>query len=477
MHLRRMMRRTLLVTYPLVLALVFAFVVKPPAASAATSLVQLSSDPFTNSTSQHMTEVEPDTFSFGSTLVTAFQTGRIPNGGSSDIGWATSNDNGATWTHGFLPDTTTFATPPGPFSAISDASVAFDAAHNVWLIESLGIANQLSVVVSRSTDNGHTWSNPVTVTTGSLDKTWIVCDDTSTSPFFGHCYAEWDRTSSSDLLQMSTSTDGGLTWSAPQATAGRNHGLGGQPLVQPNGTVIVPYQGTNNTIAAFRSTNGGGSWTRAVTVSSISAHSVSGLRTSPLPSAEIDGSGKVYVVWQDCRFESGCSANDIVMSTSTNGTTWSSVVRIPADPVGSGLDHVIPGLAVDKATSGSSAHLGLAFYFCASTCNLQVGFVSSTDGGATWSAKNTLTSTPMPLTWLANTNQGRMVGDYISTSFANNGLAFPVFAVASAPSGSTFNEAMFTVSSGLVLAKGIFKASAEPVLSTFLAGNILTIAH
>src|SRR5213080_1346020 len=97
-------------------------------ASAAVPLRQLSSDPFTNSSSQHRTEVEPDTFSFGSTLVTAFQTGRIFNGGSSDIGWATSNNNGTTWTKGFLPGTTTFATPPGSFSAISDPSVAFDAA-------------------------------------------------------------------------------------------------------------------------------------------------------------------------------------------------------------------------------------------------------------------------------------------------------------------------------------------------------------
>jgi hypothetical protein len=101
-----------------------------------------------------------------------------------------------------------------------------------------------------------------------------------------------------------------------------------------------------------------------VTVASISSHTVAGsLRSGPLISAEIDGSGKVYVVWQDCRFESGCSANDLVMSTSTNGTTWTAVTRIPANAVGSCVDHFIPGLAVDKATSGSTAHLVLAFNY------------------------------------------------------------------------------------------------------------------
>src|SRR6266481_9068009 len=43
---------------------------------ATVPLVKLSTDTFTNSTSQHATEVEPDSFSFGSTIVSAFQVGR-----------------------------------------------------------------------------------------------------------------------------------------------------------------------------------------------------------------------------------------------------------------------------------------------------------------------------------------------------------------------------------------------------------------
>lgn len=39
---------------------------------------------------------------------------------------------------------------------------------------------------------------------------------------------------------MSASTDGGLTW-GPAANTGDNAtGIGGQPVVQPNGTVILP---------------------------------------------------------------------------------------------------------------------------------------------------------------------------------------------------------------------------------------------
>ena len=138
------------------------------------------------------------------------------------------------------------------------------------------------------------------------------------------------------------------------------------------------------------------------------------------------------------------------MSTSTDGTTWSSPQRIPIDAVGSNIDHFIPGLAVDPTTSGTTAHLALAFYYyptanCTdTTCQLEVGFVSSTDGGANWSTETTLTSTPMTMSWLANTTQGYMVGDYISASFSN-GKAFPLFVAASAPNNSgQLNEALFT---------------------------------
>src|SRR3954469_1398029 len=83
------------------------------AASANVPQTRISSDPFTNSTSQHRTEVEPDTYAFGSTIVAAFQVGRFFDGGSSDIGFSTSRDGGTTWQEGFLPGITTFV--GGPF--------------------------------------------------------------------------------------------------------------------------------------------------------------------------------------------------------------------------------------------------------------------------------------------------------------------------------------------------------------------------
>jgi hypothetical protein len=190
------------------------------------------------------------------------------------------------------------------------------------------------------------------------------------------------------------------------------------------------------------------------------------LRSGPLPSAEIDGAGKVYVVWEDCRFRRSCKTNDIVMSTSTNGTSWSSVARVPIDSTTSGVDHFIPGIAVDPATSGSSAKLGLTYYFYRNarcgrrTCQLEVGYVESSDGGSTWSSPTDVAG-PFNVTLTPDTSQGRMVGDYISTSWLG-GKAYGAFAVAAAPSGSdAFDQKIYVPSGGFAAASGGFVSSSS----------------
>jgi hypothetical protein len=434
-------------------------------AAANVPLTRVSSDPFTNPTSQHATEVEPDTFAAGGTVVAAFQVGRFFNGGATDTGFVRSTDGGATWgAPGFLPGMTFSSGAASPYERVSDPSVAFDAAHGTWLISSIPLLPSLdvpTVFVNRSTDGGQTWSNPVSIPPPAgkkvnLDKNWTVCDNTS-SRFRGHCYTELDNFAAGDLELMSTSTNGGASWSVPIPTGGNDKGLGGQPVVQPNGTVVVPFESLNGKIEAFRSTDGGASWTKGEAVASVRFHGVAGgLRTSPLPTAEVDGSGNVYVAWEDCRFRARCSANDIVFSRSGDGVHWSDPARVPIDPVTSGADHFIPGLAVNPATSGAGADLALTYYFypnaaCGGACRLEVGYISSPDGGAHWGAPTQLAG-PMALSEIALTSQGPMVGDYISTSFSG-ARATTVFAVGlQQPTSSTFDESMYAPTTPLAVA-------------------------
>jgi hypothetical protein len=443
----------------------------PPPPAPPIPLTKLSTDTFTNSSSQHATEVEPAAFAFGSTIVTAFQVGRIFGGGGADIGFATSTDGGGTWRNGFLPGITLFQ-GAGAFTAVSDPAVAYDAKSGLWLIASLALGRAspapANVVIVNWSRDGINWSNPIQVSqTADADKDWIACDNNaSSSPNYGNCYIEWDdpSTSADDLVWMSVSNDGGQTWQAARNTGDAAHGLGGVPLVQSNGNVVVPImqvctvQSCSPSMLSFSSTNGGAGWTPTVNISKITDHQVGGnLRSDALPVAAMDRSDNVYVIWQDCRFRPNCASNDLIMSTSANGTTWTTPSRIPIDATSSAVDHFIPGVGVDMASSASSAHLGLTYYFypraaCGTSttpaCQLEAGFISSQDAGQTWTAPTTL-SIPMSLSWLPNTFAGVMVGDYISTVFAN-GKARPIFALANAPSGANpFDEAIYTTQAAL----------------------------
>jgi hypothetical protein len=319
---------------------------------------------------------------------------------------------------------TTFSDPPGPYGQAGDSAVAFDLRHHSWLISYLAAAAGpplvVDVLVSRSHDGVH-WDLPVPVAAlkAFLDKSWTVCDN------------------------------------SPR-------------LVQPSGRVVVPFFGLcagRAQLCAITSDNGGDSWTTPTAIATRIFHpTVPVLRTPPLPSAAIDREGRIYVVWKDCRFEPLCfvdrdfSTNDLVVSTSDDGVSWSPVRRIPLDPIASNVDHFVPGIDVDPFSAGSDARLALTYYFLkpadcthshdpAASCELYVGFVSSTDGGQTWSVPEVLAG-PMRLNWLARTkDQGAMVGDYISTSVLNDdgeAVALPAFAVASPPQDGTLHEAIFT---------------------------------
>lgn len=452
-------------TAALALAICFALVTP---ALAQLPVVRISSDPFNptgDPESQHYTEVEPDTYAHGSTIVSAFQVARIYGGGGSDIGFATSKDGGKTWTHGLLPGLTIHY-KNGTYNAASDAAVIYDPKHGEWLICTLPIIGDdgsLDVAVSRSSDGIH-WENPIIVDrSGVDDKNWITCDTTPSSPHYGNCYAEWDQGYSTGLLQMSTSTDGGKTWGPAMATADDAAGIGGQPLVQPNGAVVVPFNSFFGPIEAFRSTNGGSSWSSTVQIANQNFRGQDGgLRDLGLNAAAVASKGKIFVVWPDCSFRSGCSSNDLVVSTSSDGVKWSAISRIPIDPISSTVDHFLAGIGIDPATSGKTAHLALTYYYypvasCNNSCELNVGYTTSTNGGNTWTAGKHLAG-PMQLSWLPQSQDGLMVTDYLAVSYTN-GKPFGVFAVAKAP-GSLLNEAMYTTKSALLSSPN------EPVFSS-----------
>jgi hypothetical protein len=262
---------------------------------------------------------------------------------------------------------------------------------------------------------------------------------------------------------MSTSRDGGRTWSAPAAVQGHLHGEAGEPVVQPDGTVVVPLLGifgSHVRWVAFRSTDGGRTWGRPVAISPVPQSGGGGNLRLPFQAVGTDHAGRIYLTWKDCRFRPHCSANDMVLTTSADGVHWTPVRRIPIAPVTGTVDAEGGGLGVDQASAGGHARLGLFYYFfphapCTeASCRLFVGYVSSTDGGAHWSAPRVVAG-PMRLNQLARAFRQRMVGDEIAAAVVPGGRAFAALAVGRSPAGKApLSEAMYEPRNGMPITGG-----------------------
>jgi hypothetical protein len=148
----------------------------------------------------------------------------------------------------------------------------------------------------------------------------------------------------------------------------------------------------------------------------------------------------------------------MVMTTSTDGTHWTAVTRIPIAPVTSKLDVWGGGLAVDPSTSGTSARLGLYYYYfpkvpcTVSTCQVFLGYTSSADGGAAWSTPRVIAG-PMKLTQFGDPYEGGehlggFAGDYVGASAIPGGNAVAVLPLGLPPTTQKFNEPMEAVAGG-----------------------------
>jgi hypothetical protein len=335
-----------------VLAASALVILVPLGASAQTAsrgtlprLTQVSHDGCASPLSYHASEVEPMIASHGTTIVATFQVGRVYDGGSCDIGWATSTDGGNTWQTGLLPLTVYgghATTDAGPLTRASDPAVAYDAQDGVWLVNSLGLAHDAQVpgmFVNRSFD-GLSWGAPIAthVAAGndSPDKNWITCDNWPDSAGYGNCYEEYDNSAEGERIKMQTSTDGGLTWSPPVNLANSQAGIGGVPLVQPPppgappdtvcGRVVVPIASSG--MSWFTSTNCGNTWSAPTQIqpNMTAEHVVAGgFRTSLLPASAMDGGGAIYAVWQTRSFR---TQDTVLAAPAAAGDTCVRLVSI-----------------------------------------------------------------------------------------------------------------------------------------------------
>jgi len=399
---------------------------------------RLSRDPYTNPESQHESEVEPDSFTFGRTTVSVFQVGRRFDGAATNVGYAVTTDDGRTWRSGLLPGLTVASVPPGANAWASDPVVAYVAKSGTWLASTLAIAGSTTRLTINRSPDGSAWSNALVAAEESatqgitFDKNWIACDNGQASPYFGRCYLAYTHSTDDDMLEVLSSDDGGLTWSAP-VDVGARPAVGVFPVVRPSGELVLVYLWETRpfAVSASRSIDGGASFDAPTRIADTltATCGVRRLRAFPLPSADVDTSGRVWVTWHDCP-RTGAPA--VVYIATLTGATWSAPIAVTT-----GSDAMLPALGVDPATG----RVAIA-YHRSRAGGIDVELIETARGTARFGAPKRLSARTMRLEWMPDTTSGRMLADYISVHYAA-GRPLVVWVLASEPVRGELRQAVY----------------------------------
>jgi hypothetical protein len=279
----------------------------------------------------------------------------------------------------------------------------------VWASEdTLGgtIGFDWDILVTRSTDNGATWSYPEAlnghagvdgsdrddwpqVTTDGLGN-WVAVWASNSTMFAGGDY---------DIL-VARSTDGGATWTYPAVlnyspptetgadryvqvtTDGLGHWLAVWDSTEPN---VGSGIGTDYDILVARSTDNGATWTQPVALNT-NATADSGLDYDP--QVTTDGGGNWLAVWYSQDDLSGTIGTDmdiLVARSTDNGATWTAPAVLNSnaysdDPVSANDRH-------PQVTTDGLGHWVAVWASINTIAPFWDVLVSrSTDNGATWTA-------------------------------------------------------------------------------------------
>jgi hypothetical protein len=224
-------------------------------------------------------------------------------------------------------------------------------------------ATRNGIFVRRSLDGGKTWEpNHVPVVEQASqpgipfeDKPYLVADNTK-SKYAGNLYVGWTRWRLTDSqMVISRSTDDGKTWSEPveidahpglpRDDNGAAEGFDG--AVASDGTLYVVWS-QDNDIMFTASRNGGKTFLRAraaIHTAPIMFAIDTLDRANGFPQIAIDPKkDRIYVTWSDYR---NGDLDVFISSSADRGRHWTRAARVNDDPVHNGAEQFFQWLAVD----------------------------------------------------------------------------------------------------------------------------------
>jgi hypothetical protein len=408
------------------------------------------------------TEVEPNVAvnpTNSNNIIGVFQQDRWNDGGARGLVAARSSNGGASWTSNFAAFSECSGGDPD-YDRTTDPWVSFDAggrAYQIALSIDSAALNLSAVLASTSTNGGASWTAPVTIIRDNdplhfNDKESITGDWTRA----GYAYAAWIRgdipgeNRSFESLShsfafrgqpmFSRTTDGGQTWSAPQAMTNQNiYAQGNQIVVLPDGTLVNVFaalfkgagiQPNNNQVfmAVIHSRDGGLHWSAPVKIAPLRT----ALLTDPdnpnptsldetvraddyLPDIAVDKTtGALYVVWADGL---GTNVNSVVLSKSTDGGRHWTAPQVVDQAPG---PHAFNG-TVEVTANGTVAVMYYDFRNNTPDPGLptDVWLTHSHDGGATWTEQHVTGPFDMKDAPVA---RGFFLGDYHGLAAIGNDL-------------------------------------------------------
>ncbi len=354
-----------------------------------------------------------------------------------------SSDGGKMWGGVDLP-----LPPPLKANGIdfgSDPGVAWDTLGNVYysyivVFFSKGFVGVTGteMAVARSSDAGRTWTatyfDPQTGGSMFNDKPMITVDTNPGSPFFNRVYVAWDAAGGPLGIQLSASSDHGVTFSSP-VSAGIPMGIGADPFVGPDGVLHVAWQDFHDSLELVSTSKDGGATfgapvVIAPTIASfdvgIPAMAVRRALIYPACGADTSGGpnrGTLYCSWTDETTTNGMDA--FVARSTDGGATWGAPVRVNDDPTGVANDQFNQWLAVDP----SDGSISVSFYDTRNDpthLSTDVYYARSTDAGVRFGANVKVTTAPTNEAIAGADPFGNQYGDYEGIA-ALGGSVHPVW--------------------------------------------------